>query len=98
MTEVDPTDAELRQNERIATLERLVRRLVRAWFMTLLSVMLTIGGGIWYINYVDRESNQLWCGLVPALDDRYRKLTPTDADQADLFRRIAELRRGLDCP
>lgn len=48
------------------------------------------------IGYVKQRSRDI-CGIIVLMDDRYQKLTPADADQAEFFAELHRYRQKLGC-
>lgn len=69
---------------------------------TIIALLVIVGMllsfNIWYTNNAVHKSNQLFCALFVATDDRYRALPSTADPEALKFGRlIHDLRVGLDC-
>lgn len=61
------------------------------------SAMLAAASAIWYAGYVDRKSNQRWCGLVVRLDNTYQGATPTTELGRDIANEFKQLRHDFGC-
>ncbi len=61
----------------------------RKTVITIISVFVCLMVGIiasfQYANYVDRQSNQKWCGVVTLFNESYKEIPPT----TDLGRKIS---------
>lgn len=73
------------------------RKLIIAWLMSSSIIFALVIGAYQYANYVDRKSNQRWCGIVVMYDDNFRLIPPP----SELGRRLAsefrEMRKDFRC-
>lgn len=74
------------------------RQLLIAVVTVLLSVLAMVGINLVYTNYVDTNSNQVWCDIINGLDSRYSKLPQNaDKDAKEFARQIADVKRKYHC-
>lgn len=75
------------------------RRVIVALIVVFLSVVAVGAGSMLYADYVNRESNQRWCGLVVTLDDAYRQSPqqPTTPIGKRIAEEMRKLRDGFGC-
>lgn len=52
------------------------RRFVVAWLIVTLVLFLGILASFQYANWVDRKSNQQWCGIIDVFLDTYKTSPP----------------------
>lgn len=72
-----------------AAIYALVVVFISALVMTVVSVQ--------YANYVDRESNTRWCGLMTTLDNAYTAQPPTTETGKTVAAEIHKLRNEFAC-
>ena len=54
--------------------------------------------GIWYTNYVDRQSDKKWCELLTLIYTAQKDQPPSPDERVNAYRRqIAQLRHDLHC-
>jgi hypothetical protein len=74
------------------------KSLIVVMIVVFVSIVAVGIGSVLYSNYVARESNRKWCGIVTTLDDAY---TQSPAPTMPVGKRIAiemkELRRDFGC-
>lgn len=73
------------------------RSWIIAWLTSFICMMALTGTAIQYANYVDRKSNQRWCGLFLILDDAYSATPPQNEAGRKLAQEIAQLVRDFEC-
>jgi len=66
--------------------------------MYAVSLVLVAVAMVFYINYVQRQSDQRWCSVMATLDDAYSSGTPTTPIGVKLARDIKTRHRELHCP
>lgn len=71
------------------------RKLVIAWIVSFICMMIMTGSAIQWANYVDRRSNKQWCTFFAVLDNN----SSPPRNQTDIDRRKAfdDLTKGLGC-
>lgn len=52
------------------------RKLIITWIVGTIVLFLGILASFQYANYIDRKSNQRWCGIVTAFTDSYKENPP----------------------
>jgi hypothetical protein len=73
------------------------RKWIVAQVMFCVSMMLLAVMSIQYAAYVDRKSNQQWCGLVTAMDDEYARTPPATPTGIGIAEEIHKLRIAFEC-
>lgn len=73
------------------------RRFFYGAIIALLCALFMGGTSIQYANYVDRKSNQRWCGIVRTLDDAYRNTPPQSPTGRVFAEEMAKLRKDFGC-
>lgn len=73
------------------------RRVLYALIVALVTAISVASISVYYANYVDRKSNQRWCGMVVALDNTYREKPPNSDLGRDLANEFRKLRHDFDC-
>lgn len=81
----------------VPTFVMVPRKLVIAWVITTALLFTMILLSFQYADYVDRRSNQRWCGLVGLFNESYAERPP----ETDLGKKIAtamaELPKSFEC-
>ena len=72
-------------------------KLVYAWVVSLICMITVAGLAIQYANYVDRKSNQRWCGVVTLLDDAYTANPPQTPAGKELAWEMKKLKTEFRC-
>lgn len=57
----------------------------------------TVGGSVWYTNYVDRHNREGFCDLVVYIAERGKQIPNPTPDQVEYFRLIEALRKRQGC-
>lgn len=73
------------------------RQLWTAVVVLLLSVLMMVGVNILYTNFVDTQSNQVWCAVVNPLVARYKQLPNPDADAKEFLQAMSQVKRKYEC-
>jgi hypothetical protein len=79
------------------TAKQIRRNNFRVLITGLLAFMLLVSFNIWYTNYVQRQSDQRWCELIPSLDDRYQALNTEDPEAIRFRGQVNRIRKSLPC-
>lgn len=73
------------------------KKLMLAWFITYATALLFIGLATLWANYIDKRSNQRWCGIVVMFDDTYKETPPTTPLGQNLATEFKILRQDFKC-
>lgn len=73
------------------------RKLIIAWLVSTVVLMVMIIASFQYANYVDRKSNSYWCGIVLLFTDTYKKKPPPTETGKILAHEFQNLRTGFGC-
>ncbi|MFY3742116.1 MAG: hypothetical protein HMLIMOIP_002580 [Candidatus Nitrosomirales archaeon] len=73
------------------------RKLIIAWITTFLVTMIGVTLSAQWANYVDRRSNQRWCGIITILDDANKSNPPKTEIQKKLATKFHEKRKEFRC-
>lgn len=79
------------------TITVLSRELLYAAIVAGVSSLIMGIAAVQYADYVDRKSNQRWCGVVTTLDEVYRSAPPQTTSGQVLAHEMAILRREFRC-
>lgn len=91
---MDPVNLEHRKPKWVITIPH---KFMYTWIVSFIAMALLTGAAIQYSNYVDRKSNERWCGVVVTLDNSYQKTPPQTAAGQDIAREMKKLRREFRC-
>lgn len=73
------------------------RKLVITWLSSTLAMVVLILALFQYINYVQRQSDQRWCGMVVMFDNNYKTSPPPSALGQNIAKEFTKLRSEFGC-
>lgn len=73
------------------------RKLMIAWTASFIVMLIMTGSSIQWANYIDRRSNQRWCGLVSLFNQAYRDNPPTTILGKDIAIEMLNIQRDFSC-
>lgn len=84
-------------NKPVPVFMMVPRKLIIAWLVSFICLATMAISAIMWANYVDRRSNQRWCGIVVLYDDRIRTNPPTDDMGRKAALEFTRLRKEFSC-
>jgi hypothetical protein len=73
------------------------KRLLAAWITTTIVLFVGVLVSFQYANYVDRKSNQRWCGIVLLFNKAYKTTPPPTDIGKQIAARMAIIQKEFGC-
>jgi hypothetical protein len=73
------------------------KRFITTWIMSFICLAVMSAAAIQWAGYVDRRSNQRWCGIVVLLDNRNIAHPPPTTDGKLFATKLHQIRTEFDC-
>lgn len=77
----------------------MVSRKVAVTLVTVgLCLFLGILASFQYANFIDRKSNQRWCGVVGLFNESYKEVPPTNPTGVKIAKEMFIIEKEFSCP
>ena len=73
------------------------RRAIIAALTVFICMFIGVIGAFQYADYVDRRSNQRWCGIVSLFNENYAESPPSTTTGKKIAVAMLHLARDFDC-
>jgi hypothetical protein len=73
------------------------RKLVTAWVVSFITMLVMVCATIQWAYYIDKRSNQRWCGLVKLFNEEYKKEPPTNDLGKNIAREMLKIQNSFGC-